>query len=82
MKTSLSKIMLCLMGIFIVVFSQLTLPKLFEFQFGGRFLCVLIAVCLCLLVMNVKQKKCFGTKCFPNDSDFGDSYFVDKARSI
>lgn len=64
MKTSLSKIMLCLMGIFIVVFSQLTLPKLFEFQFGGRFLCVLIAVCLCLLVMNVKQKNALARNAF------------------
>lgn len=64
MKTSLSKLKLCVMGIFIVLFSQLTLPTLFEFRFGGRFLCVLIAVCLCLLVINVKQKNALARNAF------------------
>ncbi|QKG76637.1 DUF2142 domain-containing protein [Streptococcus canis] len=64
MKITLSKLKLCLMGIFIVLFSQLTVPQLFELRLGGRFFCVLIAVCLCLSVINVKEKKALARNAF------------------
>ncbi|MGT2728567.1 DUF2142 domain-containing protein [Streptococcus phocae subsp. salmonis] len=57
MKTIKSKVQLCSIGIFIILFSQLAIPKLFEFQLGLRFICVVVAVCLCLASVDFKNKK-------------------------
>ncbi|WP_235280213.1 hypothetical protein [Streptococcus phocae] len=56
MKTIKSKVQLCSIGIFIILFSQLAIPKLFEFQLGLRFICVVVAVCLCLASVDFKNK--------------------------
>lgn len=64
MKSTLSKITLCLIGIFIVLFSQLTVPKLFEFRIDGRFLVVVLAVCICLIVVDFNSKKSLARNAF------------------
>lgn len=64
MKSSIHKLILSLIGAFVVILAQVAIPKPFDFVVDKRFIIVLISTVFCLLLVDFKNRNALARNAF------------------